>query len=163
MVRIKDVPPCFVRTLPLFWPTRDFKRKSFGAASLVVSCPDIETVRGILEVLEGQLTVASHLDNSDLALAQDLMPVLERRAGRVIANGFGTGVEVGHAMVHGGPFPSTADGRSTSVGSMAIERFLRPVSYQDLPQSLLPESLQDTNPFALNRRIDGKLSVKSEV
>jgi NADP-dependent aldehyde dehydrogenase len=74
-------------------------------------------------------------------------------------NGFGTGVEVGHAMVHGGPFPSTADGRSTSVGSLAINRFLRPVSYQDLPDALLPDALKTDNPLGLNRRIDGKLQL----
>jgi NADP-dependent aldehyde dehydrogenase len=72
-------------------------------------------------------------------------------------NGFGTGVEVGHAMVHGGPYPATADGRSTSVGSMAIERFLRPVSYQDLPDALLPAALKTENPLRLNRRLDGAL------
>ena len=68
-------------------------------------------------------------------------------------------MEVGHAMVHGGPYPSTADGRSTSVGSLAINRFLRPVSYQDMPEALLPAALQSENPLGLNRRLDGKLQL----
>ena len=93
--------------------------------------------------MEGQLTATLHLDDGDLDLARRLMPVLERRAGRILANGWPTGVEVTHAMVHGGPFPSTADGRSTSVGTLAMMRFLRPVCYQDLAQALLPPDLRD--------------------
>ncbi|MCY1379336.1 Alpha-ketoglutaric semialdehyde dehydrogenase [compost metagenome] len=77
--------------------------------------------------------------------------------GRIIVNGWPTGVEVGHAMVHGGPFPATSDTRTTSVGTLAINRFLRPVAYQNLPQELLPAPLQDTNPWELNRRIDGEV------
>ncbi|NLP63365.1 dihydrodipicolinate synthase family protein [Paraburkholderia sacchari] len=84
--------------------------------------------------------------------------VLEYVAGRVLVNGFGTGVEVGHAMVHGGPFPATSDGRSTSVGSLAITRFLRPVCYQDLPDALLPEALRAGNPAGLPRSVDGVLA-----
>ncbi|GJD51371.1 Alpha-ketoglutaric semialdehyde dehydrogenase 3 [Methylobacterium crusticola] len=129
----------------------------FGAASLVVRCPDLAGVRAVLEGLEGQLTAALHLDEADHAAARSLMPVLERRVGRILVNGFGTGVEVGHAMVHGGPYPATSDGRSTSVGSLAIQRFLRPVSYQDLPPALLPEALRDENPLGLRRRVDGRL------
>ena len=86
-----------------------------------------------------------------------LLPVLELKAGRVLFNGWPTGVEVGHAMVHGGPFPATSDSRSTSVGSLAIERFQRPVAYQDVPAALLPEAVRDDNPWGLRRRIDGEL------
>jgi NADP-dependent aldehyde dehydrogenase len=82
------------------------------------------------------------MEEGDLPLARKLLPILERRAGRILANGWPTGVEVAHAMVHGGPFPATSDGRSTSVGTLAIERFLRPVCYQDLPTTLLPEVLR---------------------
>ncbi|MCA8251475.1 hypothetical protein LGN12_30485, partial [Burkholderia multivorans] len=84
-------------------------------------------------------------------------PVLERKAGRILANGFPTGVEVCHAMVHGGPFPSTGSSMYTSVGASAIERFLRPVCLQDLPDSLLPDALKDANPQQLARKINGKL------
>ena len=81
--------------------------------------------------------------------------MLERKVGRVLVNGWPTDVEVGHAMVHGGPYPSTSDSRSTSVGSLTIQRFLRPVCYQDLPAALLPEALRDGNPHGLWRRVDG--------
>jgi alpha-ketoglutaric semialdehyde dehydrogenase len=83
--------------------------------------------------------------------------VLERKAGRILVNGFPTGVEVNFAMVHGGPSPATSDSRSTSVGAMAIERFLRPVCYQDFPEDLLPEGLQEGNPLHLWRLVEGKL------
>lgn len=135
----------------------------FGAASLLVRCPDLATMTSIVEGLEGQLTAALHIDEGDYADARAILPVLERRVGRILVNGFGTGVEVGHAMVHGGPYPSTADGRSTSVGSLAIFRFLRPICYQDIPDQLLPEALRRANPLSLLRRIDGKLSVSPQI
>ena len=83
--------------------------------------------------------------------------MLKRKAGRVLVDGWPTGVEVGHAMAHGGPYPSTSDSRSTSVGSLAIQRFLRPVCCQNLPAALLPEALRDGNPLGLWRRVDGVL------
>jgi 2,5-dioxopentanoate dehydrogenase len=85
-----------------------------------------------------------------------LLPILEDKAGRILVNGWPTGVEVCHAMVHGGPFPATSDSRSTSVGSSAINRFLRPVCYQNLPQALLPETLRDNNPVSFSHLFDGK-------
>ena len=100
----------------------------------------------------------SHTD-ADSADAARLLPVLSRKVGRILTNGWPTGVEVTHAMVHGGPFPSTADGRSTSVGTLAMMRFLRPVCYQDVPDTLLPAALQDANPWGLTRRVEGKLEV----
>ncbi|WP_309080871.1 aldehyde dehydrogenase (NADP(+)) [Zhihengliuella sp.] len=127
----------------------------FGAASLVVRYDDAEQLREAAERLEGQLTTTLHLTDADREAARGLLPVLERKAGRILANGWPTGVEVGHAMVHGGPFPATSDSRTTSVGSLAIERFLRPVAYQNLPDALLPADLQEANPRRLNRRIDG--------
>lgn len=114
----------------------------FGAASLVVRCKDEGELREILETIEGQLTIALHIAQSDGERVKALLPLLERKAGRLLVNGFGTGVEVSAAMVHGGPYPSTSDGRSTSVGAMAIDRFLRPVSYQDFPEELLPVDLR---------------------
>lgn len=130
----------------------------FGAASLVVRCQDMGELRTIIETLEGQLTVAVHADEADHAQLGELLPALELLAGRVLVNGFGTGVEVAHAMVHGGPYPSTSDGRATSVGSLAIARFQRPVCYQNLPDALLPEELKTANPLDLHRRIDGALT-----
>ncbi|MCW3834420.1 aldehyde dehydrogenase (NADP(+)) [Sphingomonas canadensis] len=126
----------------------------FGAASLVIRCADVEEMLAVIPQLEGQLTATMHLDEGDYPLAARLVPVLERKVGRIIANGWPTGVEVTDAMVHGGPFPSTADGRSTSVGTLAIDRFLRPVSYQDLPAALLPGELTDAG-AGIPRRVDG--------
>lgn len=114
----------------------------FGASSVVVRCRDQAQLLCVLEGLEGQLTVTLHMTRSDDAFAATLLPTLERKVGRLIANGWPTGVEVAHAMVHGGPFPATSDGRSTSVGTLAIDRFLRPVCYQDFPDALLPHSLR---------------------
>src|SRR3954464_3816762 len=98
------------------------------------------------------------MDDGDLDDARSLLPVLERKVGRILANGFPTGVEVSTAMVHGGPFPATSDGRSSSVGTAAIERFLRPVCYQNLAQTLLPPVLQDSAAGTVWRRRDGALT-----
>ncbi|WP_159992597.1 aldehyde dehydrogenase (NADP(+)) [Roseomonas sp. 18066] len=129
----------------------------FGSSSLVLRCKDLAEMKALAEKLEGQLTATLHLVDADTEAARALLPTLERRAGRILANGWPTGVEVCHAMVHGGPFPATSDGRSTSVGTLAISRFLRPVCYQDLPAALLPEALRDGNPLGLWRRLDGAL------
>ena len=130
----------------------------FGASSVIVRCATEEQLIDVLEHLEGQLTATLHLVEEDHALAARLIPVLERKAGRLIANGWPTGVEVSHAMVHGGPFPATSDGRSTSVGTLSIERFLRPVCYQDFPDALLPQDLQDDAP-PRPRRVDGSYRI----
>ncbi len=128
----------------------------FGASSLLVRCRDIPVMRDLLDQQEGQLTVTLQMDDGDLDAARALLPTLERKAGRVLVNGWPTGVEVAHAMVHGGSYPATSDGRSTSVGSLAIRRFLRPVCYQDLPAALLPAALQNGNPLNVPVLLDGK-------
>jgi len=128
----------------------------FGAASLVVACENDAQVRQVAEHVEGQLTATLHLDDGDLDSARALLPTLERKAGRMLVNGWPTGVEVCDAMVHGGPFPATSDARSTSVGTAAILRFLRPVCYQDFPDALLPQALKHGNPLQLRRLLDGK-------
>jgi len=128
----------------------------FGAAGLVVRCRDAAELRAVVAALEGQLTIAVHADPADHPLAAELLPLIERKAGRIVFNGFGTGVEVGHAMVHGGPFPATSDGRFTSVGSLAIRRFLRPVSYQDMPETLRPPGLRAEAEPGFPRRTDGR-------
>jgi 2,5-dioxopentanoate dehydrogenase len=134
----------------------DLEEEIFGSSALVVRCPDVQTLRDVAEHLEGQLTATVHMEDADLETVRALLPTLERRAGRILVNGWPTGVEVGHAMVHGGPYPATSDSRTTSVGSLAIRRFLRPVCYQDLPQALLPEALRDGNPWNVPRLVDGK-------
>ncbi|BCA61849.1 2,5-dioxovalerate dehydrogenase [Sphingomonas sp. HMP9] len=123
----------------------------FGAASIIVRCADLAEVRQVLEQVEGQLTITLQIDEGDYAEAATFVPVLERKAGRILANGWPTGVEVAPAMVHGGPFPATSDPRTTSVGTAAIERFLRPVCYQDLPDALLPKAVKHDNPLGLPR------------
>ncbi len=138
------------------------REEVFGASSLVVRCRDLREIAALIEAQEGQLTLTLHMDDADLAAARALLPILERKAGRVLVNGWPTGVEVGHAMVHGGPFPATSDSRTTSVGSLAIRRFLRPVCYQDVPSGLLPEVLRDGNPAHVWRRVDGVLTPPGE-
>jgi NADP-dependent aldehyde dehydrogenase len=112
----------------------------------------------VISGLEGQLTATLHVDDSDHDQAAELMPLLELKVGRILFNGWPTGVEVCHAMVHGGPSPATSDSRTTSVGGRAIERFLRPVCYQNVPKALLPSVIADGNPDGLWRRIDGQLT-----
>ncbi|MGF6274847.1 alpha-ketoglutaric semialdehyde dehydrogenase [Massilia sp. UYP11] len=131
----------------------------FGPVSLLVACRNEDEMLAVTRHLEGQLTATVHADDSDGALAGALLPLLERKVGRILFNGFPTGVEVAHAMVHGGPFPATSDARSTSVGATAIERFLRPVCYQDVPAGLLPDALKDGNPLGIVRLVDGEVKL----
>lgn len=128
----------------------------FGASSLIVRCQNMSELRAVAEHLDGQLTATMFLTDCDHNDARALLPTLERKAGRIIVNGYPTGVEVSHAMVHGGPFPATSDSRTTSVGATAIDRFLRPVSYQNMPQALLPDALRDANPLGIWRLMDGQ-------
>ncbi len=139
-----------------FLASKALQAEVFGATSLVVECEDAADVKRVAEQLEGQLTATLHMDDADLDAAKALLPTLERKAGRILANGWPTGVEVCHAMVHGGPFPATSDSRTTSVGSAAIHRFLRPVCYQSLPEGLLPDALKEGNPLKVSRLVDGK-------
>lgn len=151
------LPVLFETTAAQFLATAPLEDEIFGPTSLIVTCADIAEMRKVAEHLEGQLTATLQLEAEDYPLARQLLPTLERKVGRILANGFPTGVEVCHAMVHGGPFPATSDARATSVGATAIERFLRPVCYQDLPAELLPQALHDDNPLALWRLRDGQL------
>lgn len=113
----------------------------FGPLGLIVRVEVSAEMVDIARKLEGQLTATLHMDEADIKLAQRLMPVLEHKAGRVLANGFPTGVEVCDTMVHGGPYPASTNFGATSVGTMSIRRFLRPVSYQNIPAELLPEQM----------------------
>lgn len=128
-------------------------QEMFGPAALVVRCADLAAMEQVLGAVEGQLTVALHFNAADHDAVRRLLPTAMDKAGRVLANGFGTGVEVSPAMVHGGPWPATSDSRTTSVGTRAIERFLRPVCLQDLPEELLPAALSEANPWNLPRRV----------
>jgi NADP-dependent aldehyde dehydrogenase len=147
----------FTTTADAFLADTELQEEVFGAASLLIRCEDVAVMKAVAERLEGQLTATVQMDAGDKAAVAALIPTLERKAGRILANGWPTGVEVCHAIVHGGPFPATSDARSTSVGTLAIRRFLRPVCYQDLPADLLPEAVRDGNPLGLWRRVDGEL------
>jgi len=128
----------------------------FGPSTLVVQCASPEEMLTAARKLEGQLTATIHGTPDDLAANSDLLAILETKAGRIVFNGFPTGVEVCHAMTHGGPYPATSDGRSTSVGTRAISRFARPVCFQSFPDVALPEGLQESNPLNLWRIVDGQ-------
>lgn len=155
-------PTVFGTDVATFLANDALQDEIFGAASLVVRYSNAEELTAAANRLEGQLTATLQLRDEDHALAAALLPVLERKAGRILANGWPTGVEVGHAMVHGGPSPATSDSRTTSVGTLAIERFLRPVAYQNIPDALLPQPLRQANPWKLNRRIDGRIELAGD-
>jgi NADP-dependent aldehyde dehydrogenase len=127
----------------------------FGPASLIIRARDAAQIAALVEQLEGQLTATLLFDEADESLVRQLLPSLQRKAGRILANGWPTGVEVCDAMVHGGPYPATSDVRSTSVGALAMQRFLRPVCYQNFPDMLLPVPLRADNPLQVVRRVDG--------
>lgn len=146
----------FATDAATFLANAELSHEVFGASSLIVRCRDEAEMLRVIAGLEGQLTAALHMDDADQALAGRLLPALERKAGRILANGWPTGVEVSPAMVHGGPCPATTDARGTSVGTLAIERFLRPVCYQNLDDALLPKALRSDNPLGLARLVDGR-------
>jgi NADP-dependent aldehyde dehydrogenase len=127
----------------------------FGPTTLIVEVADHAQLLQALQGLRGQLTATLMVEDSDAATLGDILPLLEQKVGRVLFNGYPTGVEVCDAMVHGGPYPATSDSRGTSVGTLAIDRFLRPVCYQNCPDSLLPDALKNANPLSIARLVDG--------
>ena len=127
----------------------------FGPTTVVVEVADAEQLAEALRHLQGQLTATLIAEPDDLRAFASLVPLLERKAGRLLLNGYPTGVEVSDAMVHGGPYPATSDARGTSVGTLAIDRFLRPVCFQNYPDALLPDALKNANPLGIARLLDG--------
>lgn len=130
----------------------------FGPAALLVRLSGVEQMTEVARSFRGQLSATMHLEEEDHPQAARLLPVLERRTGRIVVNAFAHPQEVGHATIHGGPFPATTDSRFTSVGMSAIDRFLRPVTYQGFPDALLPEALVPANPLGLWRLVDGHVT-----
>jgi NADP-dependent aldehyde dehydrogenase len=128
----------------------------FGPSTLVVACESPELLYDVARRLAGQLTVTLHATAEDMAQQGALVDILREKAGRLVVNGFPTGVEVSPAMQHGGPYPATTDPRFTSVGTAAILRFARPVCYQNFPAEWLPPELQDGNPRRIWRMVDGE-------
>ena len=142
----------------VFLADAHLREEVFGPSSILVECASLAEIEAVARVLPGQLTGTIHAAASDLATAGPLADALTQRVGRLLWNGFPTGVEVCSAMVHGGPYPATTDSRSTSVGTTAIERFVRPVCFQNAPQELLPAELQNANPRGIWRSIDNEFS-----
>ncbi|GAA1745573.1 aldehyde dehydrogenase (NADP(+)) [Kocuria aegyptia] len=155
-------PVVFGTQVPTFLSNPVLQEEIFGASSLVIRYGSADDLVVAAARMEGQLTASLFLSEKDLPTAAPLLPVLERKVGRILANGWPTGVDVGDAMVHGGPFPATSDSRTTSVGTLAIERFLRPVAYQNIPDALLPAPVQAANPWHLNRRVDGRIELAGD-
>ena len=147
----------FVTDAATFLANPGLMEEVFGPSTLVVACASRELMIAAARTLEGQLTAAIHSTAGDVAVWRDLLAVLEGKAGRLVFNGFPTGVEVCPAMVHGGPYPATSDGRSTSVGTLAIQRFVRPMCYQGFPDAALPPELQEANPLRIRRLVNGKM------
>ncbi|RMP33423.1 Aldehyde dehydrogenase protein [Pseudomonas amygdali pv. lachrymans] len=130
----------------------------FGPTTLIIEVADDAQLKDALQALRGQLTATVIGEPADLSQYSWLQPILEEKVGRILFNGYPTGVEVCEAMVHGGPYPATSDARGTSVGTLAIDRFLRPVCYQNLADSQLPAALQNANPLGLRRLVNGEWS-----
>lgn len=133
-------PNLFQTTADHFLSDHGLGEEVFGPLGLIIRASSVEQMDQVARGLAGQLTVTLHLDHADLPTAHRLLPILERKAGRILTNGFPTGVEVVDSMVHGGPYPASTNFGATSVGTMSIRRFLRPVCYQNLPTDLLPHS-----------------------
>jgi alpha-ketoglutaric semialdehyde dehydrogenase len=134
------------------------REELFGPATVLVRGASKAEVLDVARSLEGHLTATVHGTTADLAEYAELLLILRRKVGRIVVNGYPTGVEVPHAMQHGGPYPATTDSRTTSVGSAAIERFARPVCFQDVPEALLPDELKSANPRGIWRMVDGRFT-----
>ena len=152
--KTEAAPNVFTVSQHDFIANKELSQEVFGPATLVVLCKNIDGISEILTQMEGQLTATVHATTDDEIVLAPIIALMKEKAGRIIFGGFPTGVEVCDSMVHGGPFPSTTDGRSTSVGSAAIERFVRPVAYQNFPQQFLPDALKDNNPLHILRLVN---------
>ncbi len=149
------VPALFRTSLGEFLAHPELGEEVFGPTTLLVHYGGVEDLLDVARGLEGHLTATIHGTEEDLAGAGELVRILETKVGRILFNGFPTGVEVSRAMVHGGPFPATSDGRSTSVGTQAIYRFTRPVCYQNFVDAALPAALKRANPLGILRLVNG--------
>ncbi|WP_299938482.1 aldehyde dehydrogenase (NADP(+)) [uncultured Pelagimonas sp.] len=136
----RNATPYLFQTTAQNWlANSELAEEVFGPLGVIVTADTEDEMRQVALNLQGQLTCTLHMDAEDTEVARSLMPILERKAGRVLANGFPTGVEVSDTMVHGGPYPASTNFGATSVGTLSIRRFLRPVCYQNLPKGLVPE------------------------
>jgi NADP-dependent aldehyde dehydrogenase len=153
-------PVLFETSSVTFENNPELSEEIFGPASIAVTTKGKEEMINIAKKLSGHLTATVHGTEAELIDYKELIDVLEQKVGRVVINGFPTGVEVCSAMVHGGPFPATTDSKSTSVGTAAINRFTRPVCYQNMPEVLLPAELKNKNTLGIWRLINGERTNK---
>ncbi len=156
--RTEGQPGVFVTDAGTWLANQELHSEMFGPGTILVRCGSPDELIKAAEALEGSLTASIHGTSEELKNNTELVDILSRKAGRLIFNGFPTGVEVGSAIYHGGPYPATTDEKFTSVGATAIYRFARPVCYQSFPQDVLPVELQDANPRNIWRTIDGRLT-----
>ena len=154
----QGVPSLFVTHASVLLRHHEVAEEVFGPSTVVIRCGSRDELFEVARRLKGQLTATIHGTAADLEEYAPLVSILENKAGRLIVNGFPTGVEVCPSMQHGGPYPATTDARSTSVGTAAINRFARPVAYQTFPDSLLPAELRNANPRGIWRLVDGQLT-----
>jgi len=159
----KAVGPCgaapvwFETEARFFIGTHSLSEEIFGPSALIVWCKDRAEMLAVARSLEGSLTATLHAGSTEVPAQGDFVDVLAAKAGRLVLNGFPTGVEVSSAMVHAGPYPATSDGgRSTSVGTRSLERWARLVCYQGFADELLPPELQNANPLGLRRLVNGE-------
>jgi alpha-ketoglutaric semialdehyde dehydrogenase len=154
----RGMPIILETSAEIFLAEHTLEEEVFGPSTLLVNTSNRQELLAAAERLSGHLTATVHGTEKDLLNNKDLLAILEQKVGRLIINGYPTGVEVCHSMVHGGPFPATTDGRTSSVGTRSILRFVRPVCYQNFPQHLLPEELKDENPLGILRMFNGLLT-----
>lgn len=156
-----NVSPALAEIKASDWIADDlFQAEVFGSFALMVVYENESELLEVAKKLHGQLTITLWGDNAELKNQRELISLLEEKCGRLLFTGVPTGVEVGYAMQHGGPYPSTTDARSTSVGAHAIKRFARPIAFQDMPSALLPEALKDENPLGIVRQVNGKFTIE---
>ena len=160
-IKLKAFPAVATVEYSDFVKNPNLHEEIFGPFSLLVMCQNEQELQSFAKNLRGQLTITVFADEKDLSAGKELLNILERKAGRLIFNGAPTGVEVCPSMQHGGPFPASTDSRFTSVGTGAIRRFVRPVAYQNIPEVLLPEELQSSNPLQIWRKVNGELTKAS--
>jgi NADP-dependent aldehyde dehydrogenase len=151
----RAVPAVLSAPAAVFLAQPALRSEVFGPCTVVVVCPSAGAMAQVAAAFDGQLTATVHAADADLPQCRVLLSILDQRVGRLVFNGFPTGVEVCPSMHHGGPYPATTDARSTSVGTAAVSRFLRPLCYQDAPASVLPVELRDGNPDGIPRLVDG--------
>jgi NADP-dependent aldehyde dehydrogenase len=156
--KTQAAPAVFATDVQTYLQTRRLSEELFGPATLVVTGESKSDLERVARSLEGHLTATVHGTPLDLNDYRDLIAILETKVGRLVFNGFPTGIEPCNAVHHGGPYPATTDARTTSIGTTAVERFVRPICYQDFPQDALPAELRDGNPRKIWRLVDGEMT-----